>query len=207
MRHVPRVSLRPRTLRTAAVIALARHTSRIGTRPPYLHTFSWIFSPRPANRRQKCEPGRSRTVRANARRRCPWGVAATAAPPHPCVRPHPGPAFLLLTDGCCAGSGADGAASPRAGPTTSCPPSFAVRPNRRSSARIPRSSPRPTSGGVFSPASPRTCSRGRRQPPSASPRTCSRGRRQPPSSASAAPWTAAAAVLRLPEFARRRSTP
>ena len=50
--HVPRVPLRPRILRVATVALLARHTSRIGTCPSYLHTFSWVFSPRPANRRQ-----------------------------------------------------------------------------------------------------------------------------------------------------------
>ena len=50
--HVPRVPLTRRSVRIVAVVLLARHTSRIGTRPPHLHTFSWIFSPRPANRRQ-----------------------------------------------------------------------------------------------------------------------------------------------------------
>ena len=50
--HVPRVPLTPRSARVVAVVLLARHTSRIGTRPPHLHTFSWIFSPRPANRRR-----------------------------------------------------------------------------------------------------------------------------------------------------------
>ena len=70
--HVPRVSLRPRTLRTAAVIALARHTSRIGTRPPYLHTFSWIFSPRPANRRPGFFPAG-----------CPVQCSQTCPPPTP----------------------------------------------------------------------------------------------------------------------------
>ena len=49
--HVARVPLRPRGLRIAAVALLARHTSRIGTCSPYLHTFSWIFRPGPANRR------------------------------------------------------------------------------------------------------------------------------------------------------------
>ena len=51
--HVPRVPLTPRSARIVAVVLLARHTSRIGTRPPHLHTISWIFSPRPANRRQE----------------------------------------------------------------------------------------------------------------------------------------------------------
>ena len=37
--------------RTTTVALLARHASRIGTCPSYLHTFSWIFSPRPGNRR------------------------------------------------------------------------------------------------------------------------------------------------------------
>ena len=49
--HVPRVPLTSRSARIVAVVLLARHTSRIGTRPPHLHTISWIFSPRPANRR------------------------------------------------------------------------------------------------------------------------------------------------------------
>ena len=55
--HVPRIPLTPRILRIAAVALLARHSSCIGTCPSYLHTFSWIFSPRHANRRHRlfCE--------------------------------------------------------------------------------------------------------------------------------------------------------
>ena len=48
--QVARVSPTPGPVRLVLVALLARHASRIGTRPPHLHTSSWIFSPRPANR-------------------------------------------------------------------------------------------------------------------------------------------------------------
>ncbi len=51
--QVARVSLTPRPVRLVLVALLARHVSRIGTRPPRLHTFSGIFSPRPGNRIHK----------------------------------------------------------------------------------------------------------------------------------------------------------
>ena len=66
--HVLWIPLRPRTLRTVVVIALARHTSRIGTSPPYLHTISWIFSARPANRRPStpsCADGQTTSASDN----------------------------------------------------------------------------------------------------------------------------------------------
>ena len=43
--HVSRIPLNSSVPRITAVAFLARHTSRIGTCPPYLHTFLWPLSP------------------------------------------------------------------------------------------------------------------------------------------------------------------